>query len=424
MLRDGDIFEGTSGESYEVGETLGKGGFGIVHSCKRLSDGVFFVCKSPTDNSDLKTRKLTSEFNILNDLQNRQVPNVVRAIELGFFQDGASKLPVLIMEKVRGNTLNRVIKEKLTTEQAIGLLSILASTLAEIHKVGYIHRDIKPDNIMVEKQGQDFNVTIIDFGIAAIKEDQNTFAVTSSVAHTRFFAPPEQAKGTVSIGNDIFSLGATGYYLLVGSEQCSKDNKNAITTPYNPITHMLGKDKDSQHLGRVISKATQTIRQNRFATMSEFFDMLSGREPDENFPRFVIDGDSFIMESALSNWLMGRYSYGAEIEVKETAAGGSFISRKQAKIERLGSCSFKMYHLGKNDTRVGIQQSNGEMRWKKIGEKGWPFGPKYVQFCVGYSETPPGKFDINGDPLLPGPYKVLEYFPPSETNSLSGTPSN
>lgn len=420
MLRTSDIFSGDeSNDDYEVGKEIGRGGFGVVHLCIRMSDQSEFVCKSPTGSESIKQKKLKSEFKILKDLEDKKISNVVKAIELGRFEHDGNKVPVLIMEKVEGDTLNRKIKDPQTAEHTKEILLVVGKCLEKIHEAGYIHRDIKPENIMVNPLASGFEITVIDLGIAAVKEDQNTFALTSSIAATPFYAPPEQSKGTVSIGNDIFGLGATGYYLLIGSEKCKIDANNNIALPYDPKNHFGNINGEAGHLFNVICKATQRKRQDRFATMNEFVSYLEGGQPPEDFPRFIVDGRAFPLKPEIDNWSIGRRGYGASIEVRETAFGGAFISRNQAEISRRGECHFILHHKGTNDTRIGLQQSEGDTRWNRISDKGFPIGPKYMLICFGYSDTPPGKKDHEGNPLLPGPYKVIEYFPPSNTEIFS-----
>ena len=101
--------------------------------------------------------------------------------------------------------------------------------------------------------------------------------------------------------------------------------------------------------------------------------------------------------------------------MNETGGPGSrYISRKQVKLERTGDASFLLHHQGLNDTRVGIDK-NGTIDWRNIekGSRGWPLGPRYCMICFGYADHPPGKVDDYGNPLQPGPYKVIEFFPPN-----------
>jgi serine/threonine protein kinase len=300
--------------------------------------------------------------------------------------------------------------------------------MAEVHKAGYIHRDLKPDNIFVDDVGGRNDVTIIDFGIAAVKDDSNTFANTTSIAATPFYAPPEQMNGTVSIGNDIFSLGATGYAMLVGNDDLKRDIQNQISPPYDPYFKFQTKTIEDKHLFDVIKKATSPNRRDRFGTMEDMADHLDGAPPTENFPRIIADGHSHPLMPDQNKWMLGRNASSfseADILINETSPGSTFISRNQAYIERKGECAFQIFHnpSAVNETRIGTQKGDNPgdpITWMKLSEKGYPLGPRHTFICFGYADTPPGKKDEMGNPLQPGPYKVLEYFPPQESTDNSG----
>jgi serine/threonine-protein kinase len=421
-MREGDIFDGSSGESYETKGELGRGGMGIVHLVTRLTDNVDFVAKSPLEDTDLKKRKIHNEYNVLMKIEEAGIRNVATAHEKGTFLFSGQEMPLLIMKMAEGTELNKILtSQKVSVSDTKDILHKIAVTMSEVHSLGYIHRDLKPDNIFVDDIGGTNNVTIIDWGIAAIKEDHETFAITTSVAHTKFYAPPEQAKGTVSIGNDIFSLGATGYAMLVGAKRVKRDIDNSISPPYDPVHAFHNNTIEDLHLFEVIKKATWKDRGGRFATMEDMEGMIEGKPPAENFPRFIVDGKAYPLLPEKSIWSLGStWSPEADILVKETSPRGNHISRIQAKVERMGQCAFKLHHFGKNNTRICMKQEDGSPIWEKIEKdgKGYPLGPRYLEICFGYSNAPPNKNDENGNPLSPGPYKVIEYFPPSTTKSI------
>ena len=355
MMRQGDIFSCSStNEDFEVGAELGRGGFGIVFNCSRMSDTREFVCKVAVQDDELRNKKIKNEHRILRDLEKKGIPNVVRAVSLASFDNGISTFPVLVMEKVIGKNMNSLIKSPQSSDLVKEMLVVIGESIIQIHEAGYIHRDLSPDNIMVEDDGNGgYNITIIDFGIAAVKEDSQTFALTTSVAMKPFWAPPEQAKGTISIGNDIFGLGAIGYYLLIGSEKCRKDSQNAITPPYNPSNHLVKNSLQTEHLFDVITKSTQEKRRDRFATMSDFVTALKGGRPAEDFPRFIVDGKAIALKPEINSWTIGRKGYGSDIQITEPIPGGAFISRTHVNVTRNGPCNFKIEDIGTKRLTLG-----------------------------------------------------------------------
>ena len=171
MMRQGDIFSCSStNEDFEVGAELGRGGFGIVFNCSRMSDTREFVCKVAVQDDELRNKKIKNEHRILRDLEKKGIPNVVRAVSLASFDNGISTFPVLVMEKVIGKNMNSLIKSPQSSDLVKEMLVTIGESMIQIHEAGYIHRDLSPDNIMVEDDGNGgYNITIIDFGIAARK---------------------------------------------------------------------------------------------------------------------------------------------------------------------------------------------------------------------------------------------------------------
>ena len=425
MLRIGDIFSDLEGNNYEVLSELGRGGMGVVFLVQEL-EGLRrkFVAKCPLSGTSLECKKISNEFRILENIANKNIPSIIRPHRMAEFKTGNKTVPIFLMPLAEGLELHRHLQNSgpLSPEDVSDFLLKMAKTMSEIHKLGYIHRDLKPENLFVVDVSGANDFTIIDWGIAAVKDDHNTFAVTKTNAWTPFWCPPEQESGTVSIGNDIFSLGAIGYAMLVPYDEIKKDAKNQISPPYNP-TFKLGNSSQNSHLYKVIEKATQPLRSDRFATMDDFAAALEGKQPPESYPRFIADGKSHPLLPHIDHWSIGRNALAdsqADILVNETGGPNSrYISRIQSEISRTGECSFKLHHRGLNDTRIGVlRPGETEISWRNVKKdsSGWPIGPMYLSICFGYADTSPGKLDEYGNPLKPGPYKVIEYFPPQRSN--------
>jgi serine/threonine protein kinase len=383
-----------------------------------------FVAKCPLSGTSLECKKISNEFRILENIADKNIPSIIRPHKMAEFKTGNKSVPIFLMPLAEGLELHRHLQKSgpLSPEDVSDILLKMAKTMSEIHKLGYIHRDLKPENLFVVDVSGANDFTIIDWGIAAVKDDHNTFAVTKTNAWTPFWCPPEQESGTVSIGNDIFSLGAIGYAMIVPYDEIKKDAGNQISPPYNPA-FKLGNSPQNSHLYKVIEKATQPLRSDRFATMDDFAAALEGKQPPESYPRFVADGKSHPLLPHIDHWSIGRNALAdsqADILVNETGGSNSrYISRIQSEVNRTGECSFKLHHRGLNDTRIGIiRPGETEISWRNVEQdsSGWPIGPMYLSICFGYADTSPGKLDEYGNPLKPGPYKVIEYFPPQRSN--------
>ena len=405
VLNKGDFFSGLdTGLAYEVQDELGRGGFGITYKVER-EDGNTYVAKAAIDGSERMIKCLRSEFNVLKKLQDAQVPHVVRPVEMAETTTsfGAS-IPILLMEVAAGQPLDSHLAGGTTLDETTthDIVSKIAEGLNQIHDAGFIHRDISPDNIFIEDLGGQNNVTIIDFGIAAAKAEKDTHVLVSMLAGKQYYSPPEQFKDNkLSIGNDIFSLGATAVEMLVGPTP-----KSQRQAPPHDV-HQID-SKIDQHFRDVIMKATWDTRAGRFATMQDMVDALGGQIPDESVPRVVADGQVYRLDG-IGPWVIGRAGsfQSVDIPVKETSTTGNYISRKHLVIERGQDGILKAKDQGKNGTKVFHAG-----RWIDLPAIGFPLGARHYELCLGYSTTPPNETDSKGAKLLPGPYKTVEFWPP------------
>ena len=421
-LRTGDIFSDSSG-TYEVTKPLEAGGFGQAFRVIEKNTGVELIAKAPVPIDEIRIKSIRLEFKVLEALKEKSVPGVVRPVSLIEFssQDG-TRFPVLLMEKARGIRADKAIENgPLPYEDIADVMSKLAESLMQVHQSGYMHLDIAPDNVFIEDPGGRNEITIIDFGIAAQKSDTNTFAVSHPGHSKNYFGAPEVRKQAASCGSDIFSVGATGFAMIFGQPEFDNLKRNkglSMNGPYDAKQYLPPGTKiaSHEHLHDVIKKATWEKRSGRFATMEDLGNAVAGKEPDENFPRLVADGRAHRMVGD-GPWIVGRESILDEnqpnIIVQETSPTNKFISRKQARVERRSDGVLMLYHIGTNDTRVQVNVKSS-VRWVKVVEKGYPLGSRHQVICFGYANHAPKALDRHGNPLAPGPYKIVEFFPPSQ----------
>jgi serine/threonine protein kinase len=420
VLNNGDIFTGNdTNEDYEVLKRLGSGGFGDTYLVGRMSDGEEFVAKIPNKTDQRIIQCLINEFNVLKTLEAKGVPHVVRAVEMSSFKDSfGTDHVILIMEKAELNTLENVIRQGvLSFDDTLEIISKCAEGLKGIHDAGFIHRDIAPDNIIVDDVGGQNIVTIIDLGIAAAKAEKDTHVLVSMIAHKVFYSPPEQSlEQKVSIGNDIYSLGATAVSMLVGFDpQISRH-----VGPLDLHNYLTGMD---EHFRQVIMKATWDTRAGRFATMQDMYDALGGKIPDESMPRIIADGKTILLQGD-GPWIIGRgiddvsYPPGF-VPINETSTSGTYIGRKHACIERRSDGVLMLYDGNRED---GTPSKNGtkvlHKRWMDVPALGFPLGKKFIEIALGYSNNPPPIKDKDGNVLQPGPYKTIEFWPPQTSGTI------
>jgi eukaryotic-like serine/threonine-protein kinase len=195
-------------------------------------------------------------------------PNIVGVYDTG--SDGDRQY--IVMEFVEGRTLAEFLAggRRLTPMQAVDMTQKIASALGSAHAQGIVHRDIKPGNVMVTRDGL---VKVMDFGIARMQTDI-TAPQTSSVIGTPTYLSPEQAQGqAVDARSDLYSLGCVLYELLAGRPPFTGDTPVAIAykqvneAPVPPSAH---NPDVPPRLDAVVMKCLAKNPANRYQTAEEF----------------------------------------------------------------------------------------------------------------------------------------------------------
>ncbi|HSP78936.1 MAG TPA: serine/threonine-protein kinase PknK, partial [Myxococcaceae bacterium] len=185
----------------------------LVHAV-RDSDGLRLILKTPTASSpgSREHERYRREFSILQRLA--EVPGVLRVHAYEQIHDR----PVLLLEEVEGTPLSALTGKPFEVLRAVELGLSLASTLAELHRCGIIHKDIKPSNIILTPSGE---TCLIDFGAASFQLVEHVDAQqVSLIEGTLAYMSPEQTgrmNRSVDYRTDLYSLGITLYELLTGT---------------------------------------------------------------------------------------------------------------------------------------------------------------------------------------------------------------
>lgn len=218
-------------------------------------------------------------------------PHIVNIFDVG--EDG--ELYYFVMEYIEGQTLKKFINTNgpLKPEQAVGIMRQLVSAIANAHHNGIIHRDIKPQNILMDA---DCDVKITDFGIAmALSATAHT--KTNSVIGTVHYLSPEQARGGMATKkSDIYSLGIVFYELLTGQLPFSAETAVAIAlkhlqeeTPSVRLTY----PNIPQSVENVILRATAKDATYRYQSAEEMYnDLLTVLSPErQHEEKFTVPFD-------------------------------------------------------------------------------------------------------------------------------------
>ncbi len=262
------IIKGTKiNDRYSIIKTLGEGGMANVYLAYDtiLDRNVAVkVLRGDLANDEKFVRRFQREALSASSLSH---PNIVEMYDVGE-DDGQY---YIVMEYVEGKTLKQLLKKRgsLTITEVIDIMSQLTDGMAHAHDSYIIHRDIKPQNIMILENGL---IKITDFGIAmALNSTQLT--QTNSVMGSVHYLPPEQANGKGStIKSDIYSMGILMYELLTGGVPYKGDNAVEIALkhlkePLPSIRKIL--PELPQSIENIILKATAKNPMNRYKDARE-----------------------------------------------------------------------------------------------------------------------------------------------------------
>ncbi len=257
---------------YEIVKTIGEGGMANVYLANDtiLNRKVAVkILRGDLSGDEKFIRRFQREALSVSNLSH---PNIVEVYDVGE-EDGNH---YIVMEYIEGKTLKQLLKkrESLTLTEVIDIMTQLTDGISHAHESYIIHRDIKPQNIMIQDDGR---IKITDFGIAmALNATQLT--QTNSVMGSVHYLPPEQASGkSASIKSDIYSLGILMYELLTGSVPFKGDNAVEIALKHmkEKIPSIRKQDPSiPQSVENIILKAAAKNPRNRYDSAKEMHEDL------------------------------------------------------------------------------------------------------------------------------------------------------
>ncbi len=259
-------------DRYEVIKTIGEGGMANVYLAEDtiLNRKVAIkVLRGDLSSDEKFIRRFQREALSVSNLSH---PNIVEVYDVGE-EDGQH---YIVMEHIEGKTLKQLLKKRdsLTLSEVLDIMTQLTDGISHAHESYIIHRDIKPQNIMILDDGK---VKITDFGIAmALNATQLT--QTNSVMGSVHYLPPEQASGkNATIKSDIYSMGILMYELLTGTVPFRGDNAVEIALKHmkDKIPSIRKQDPSiPQSVENILLKATAKNPRNRYDSAKEMHEDL------------------------------------------------------------------------------------------------------------------------------------------------------
>lgn len=278
---------------YKVLEMIGGGGMSNVYLAHDMildRDVAIKVLRYDFSNEDDLHRRFQREALSATSLTH---PNIVNIFDVG--EDG--DIHYLVMEFVEGKTLKQYITDAapLSPNEAVTIMKQLTSAIAHAHQNQIIHRDIKPQNILMDGT---HHVKITDFGIA-MALSATSFTQTNSVLGTVHYLSPEQARGgTATKKSDIYALGIVLYELLIGKLPFSGESAVSIALKHlqtDTPSVRAAVPSIPQSLENVVMKATAKDPRNRYQNVEEMQrdlqNVLSEERANEKAFEIPLDDD-------------------------------------------------------------------------------------------------------------------------------------
>lgn len=267
-------------ERYEIIKSIGEGGMANVYLAQdTLLDRLVAIKVLRGDLADNEKfiRRFQREAKSVSDLSH---PNIVEVYDVGE-EEGQH---YIVMEYIDGKTLKQLTQKRgsLTVTEVVDIMSQLTSGLKAAHDAYIIHRDIKPQNIMILDNGM---IKITDFGIAT-SMNATQLTQTNSVMGSVHYLPPEQAAGkTATIKSDIYSLGILMYELLTGTVPFKGDN--AVEIALKQMKERIPSIRKQnplipQSIENIVLKATAKNPKNRYDNVGEMNEDIIHALDEEN----------------------------------------------------------------------------------------------------------------------------------------------
>lgn len=257
---------------YRLLELLGEGAMGAVYKARQLSldrDVAIKVLSPDLAKDEAYVRRFLSEAKAVARVNHT---NLISGIDVG----DANGMKYLVMEYADGNTVASLLRRggPLDEERSLVIALQTARALEHAHKAGLVHRDVKPDNIIVTRDGV---AKLCDLGLARLEGSGETAARMGTPA----YISPEQARGSeqVDARSDLYSLGATLFHMLCGRPPYEAASGPAVLAKHltEPVPSLIASGADiGPRTEALVRRLLAKIPSERFASAGELVQALDG----------------------------------------------------------------------------------------------------------------------------------------------------
>ena len=279
---------------YEIESLIGSGGMANVYKGRDLRndrDVAVKVLKEEFMNDEELVRRFKNESKAISILNH---PNIVKVYDVSV----TDKLQYIVMEYVEGITLREYLDQrggKLTWRETVHFASEILSALQHAHENGVVHRDVKPQNIMLLASGE---LRMMDFGIARISRAENQMITPGKTMGSVRYISPEQAKGDVTDAkSDIYSVGIMMYEMLSGRLPFEKGTAvevaiQQISTAPPPLAELAPETPEA--LIQITERAMAKDPEQRYPTAQAMLDDFQKfkDDPEIRFAYTYLSGES------------------------------------------------------------------------------------------------------------------------------------